>query len=56
MCDPKGLLDLYNRADRLRLVLEGGEGEGRDSPFMEEAAQVGTGPRATQVVSLWRAC
>lgn len=32
-CDPKVLLDLYNRADRLRLLLEvplEGEGEGGD--------------------------
>ena len=32
-CDPKVLLDLYNRADRLRPLLEGGEGHVRDSPF-----------------------
>ncbi|CAM9851422.1 unnamed protein product [Pylaiella littoralis] len=42
-CDAKGLLDLYNRADRLRLVLERGEREGRDSPCTEEADHGGTG-------------
>lgn len=50
-CDPKVLLDLYNRADRLRLLLEGvgGDGHVRDSPCgtsgmaMETAGEKGTG-------------
>ncbi|CAM9222615.1 unnamed protein product [Ectocarpus sp. 4 AP-2014] len=32
-CDPRVLLDLYNRADRLRPLLDGEKGGCRDSPF-----------------------
>lgn len=36
-CDPRVLLDLYNRADRLRPLLDGARGgsRSRDSPFAE---------------------
>eukprot|EP00903_Cladosiphon_okamuranus_P019298 g17739.t1 len=48
-CDSEVLLGLYNRADRLRPLLEGGKGEVRDSPFMatEKMDQPGTGHETT---------
>lgn len=51
-CDPEVLRSLYNKADRLRLLLEAGEGERRDSPFMaaEKMDQTGTGLEATPEV------
>lgn len=55
-CDPEVLLGLYDRADRLRPLLEEGEGEARDSPFMatEKEDQPGAGRETTPEVGfLW---